>query len=54
MVVILPKDSLYFEKMTGIVNMGDLISKLFKELKKNTLGGITLLFNKFTQKKDIM
>ena len=53
MVVILSKDSLYADRMSGIVTIGEIISNLFKELKKNTLSGITLLFNKFTNDEDI-
>jgi len=47
MVVVLSKDSLYADRMSGIVMIGEIISNLFKEIKKNTLAGITLLFNKF-------
>ncbi len=33
--------------------IGEIISNLFKELSKNTLAAITLLFNKFINHKDI-
>ena len=53
MVVILSKDSLFADRMGGIVMIGEIISNLFKELNKNTLAGITLLFNKFTNDEEI-
>jgi hypothetical protein len=49
MVVILSKDSLYADRMGGIVMIGEIISNLFKEVDKNTLAGINLFFNKFTK-----
>ena len=49
MVVILSKDSLYADRMAGITTIGEIISNLFTELKKSTLTGITLLFNKFKE-----
>ena len=53
MVVILSKDSLYADRMNGITIIGEIISNLFTELKKNTLAGITLLFNKFENKEHV-
>lgn len=51
--VILAKDELYASRMTGITEVGEIVSNLFKELDKKTLPAITLLFNKFTDEKDI-
>ena len=52
--VILSKDSLYADRCAGITTIGEIISNLFTELKKNTLDGMTLLFNKFKEEEDIV